>query len=222
MRTPPALSPRFRVAWIVFAASAVFLLGAVHARDNDAEDAKHNSAAAKAAPDVLEVVDCLADGGDMAKGAKAQAKVKVISRTHEFEAIMWQFTPRDKGGLGIGAKPAGRIPDGIEVKIIALANLKKPLKAEQFAAEQPDLQRMAETIRAVSFIAKGYGPKLEGRGWVLIWNLIRAVVWRLYCDDMESNSQSLLDAIKAGDSHEVQKASNRLLASCISCHNSWR
>ena len=220
MHTPTTLWPRFRLVWIVLPVLAVLLLGMVRARDDDVEDAKFRSDAAKARPGVLDVAGDLADGADAAKMEKARARAKEVRKLHPLDAVMWQLKLRDKGGLGVGATPGLLVPDGIEAKLIVLGGLRRPLTANQLKAEQADLQRMGEITRAVAVIARCYRPEVSGRGWVGLWSLICAVVWDVLSEDAEKNAQDFLDAVKSGDPKATQRASYYLSNSCTNCH-SW-
>src|SRR5579862_185700 len=87
--------------------------------DDDAADIKE---AGKASDALKKLIDSIENN----KGAKAvAAAAEELNKKTDLKHAMWAaFKPRDKGGMGVGAK--GMIkPDGIEAKIISMS--KKPM-----------------------------------------------------------------------------------------------
>jgi cytochrome c556 len=138
---------------------------------------------------------------------------KELVRLFDLPDVSLAFEPRDKGGLGVGPKPGARIPDGIEAQLQALANAPPP--APQLAAQAPDLQRMAEVVRAVAEATPNYGKEYAV-------NDAAAKAWSGFSEDMKQGSDDLIAAIKGKDVKGLPKALDKLNQSCKDCHAKFR
>ena len=195
------------VAAILLALGAFFLASA-HGRDDDDKEKAKKTEAAKEA--VLKLVGDL--GG---KDADVEKEAADVAAKHEIESVMNQFKPREKGGIGIGAKPGAIMPDAIELKLIALGNPKKLIPKADLTSQKADLQKMAETSLAVAEITPHYAPKKDEPG-----KLVKD--WLKFTEDMKKQSKDLVGAVKSGDPKKVQKASLTLNSSCNACHTMFR
>jgi cytochrome c556 len=195
------------VAAILLALGA-FFLAAAHGRDDDDKEKAKKTEAAKEA--VLKLVgDMSGTNGDVKKEAAD------IAAKHDIEFVMNQFKPREKGGLGVGAKPGAITPDAIELKLIALGNPKKMISKADLASQKADLQKMAETSLAIAEITPHYAPKKDEAGAPI-------KDWLKFSEDMKKQSKDLVGAVKSGDPKMVQKASLTLSSSCNACHTEFR
>jgi hypothetical protein len=119
------------------------------------------------------------------------------------------FKPRDKGGIGIGAKPDTVLPDSIELKIITLAK-RTPAPAE-LAQEAAEIARMAAITRAVAELTRHWGPKQKNDPHDL-------KLWALYTDDMKRGADQLRQAARSREPDAVNEAATFLYDACINCH----
>ena len=193
------------VAAVLLALGAMFLAVA-HGRDDDDKDKLKKTEAAKEA--VLKLVD------DLGKGTDVKKEAADVAAKHEIEAVMNQFKPRAKGGLGVGATAGAIMPDAIELKLIALGG-KKVLPKADLTSQQADLQKMAEVTLAIAEITPHYAPKKDETGKPI-------KDWLKFSADMQKQSKDLVTAIKSGDPKMVQKASLTLNSSCNACHTEFR
>jgi len=194
------------VAAILLALGAFFLATA-HGRDDDDKEKIKKTAAAKEA--VLKLV------GDLGKDADLKKEAAAVAAKHDIEYVMNQFKPRDKGGIGVGAKPGAILPDAIELKLIALGNPKKMISKADLASQQADLQKMAQTTLAIAETTPYYAPKKDEAGKPI-------KDWLKFSEDMKKQSKDLVGAVKSGDPKMVQKASLTLNSSCNACHTTFR
>ena len=191
----------------VLLALGAFFLATAHGRDDDDKEKIKKTAAAKEA--VLKLV------GDLGKDADLKKEAAAVAAKHDIEYVMNQFKPRDKGGIGVGAKPGAILPDAIELKLIALGNPKKMISKADLASQQADLQKMAQTTLAIAETTPYYAPKKDEAGKPI-------KDWLKFSEDMKKQSKDLVGAVKSGDPKMVQKASLTLNSSCNACHTTFR
>ena len=199
------MSRRLRTLFVLLPALAVCLPAPARGPSEEDEEALRLRRAEAARPDVLHLADSLdRDEDEIEKQAHA------IADKHDLGSLMWAFRPRDKGGVGVGAKP-----DAIETKLLALA--KKPPTAKELEEQRPDLVRMAKVTLAVGRVAplyaSQYAPPGAGRG---------KRDWRRCCDDLNAASQDLIDALGGGDPGAVRRAAGRVNETCNACHETYR
>ena len=193
-------------------ALGVFFLTVARARD-DAEEKAKIAAAQKAAPDVEGLADAAADADALKKKADA-----IIKKYDDLGPIMWQMKPRDKGGLGVGAKPGAYDPDAIELQLLQLGNPKKGITAKDLKNNNADYQRMVQVIRGIAEPTPSYADKYikAGAPGATKDNWIRM------SKDMQKGSDDLLGAIKSNDLKAVKKAMDNLNKNCNDCHTAFR
>src|SRR6516164_6728785 len=107
-------------------ALSVCLLTSAITRGDDDDDAADIKEAAKATDALKKLVEAIEAG----KEKDIPKLADELNKKTDLKHIMWSaYKPREKGGLGVGAKPGTIRPDGIEAKIISMS--KKPLPANQ-------------------------------------------------------------------------------------------
>jgi cytochrome c556 len=208
-----------RHAWMlpfaVILALGACCLTVARARD-DADDKAKVEAAKKAASDVEKLADAVAAGD--ADALKKQADA-VVKKYDDLGPIMWQMKPREKGGLGVGAKPGAIDPDASELQLIRMGGKKGP-NAADLKTNKADYQRMVEVVRGIAepAAAPSYGAKYAKPGD----KTATKEKWISLSKDMQKGSDDLIDAIKTGNPKKVQDAANRLNANCNDCHTIFR
>jgi hypothetical protein len=190
---------RWVVAGGVVSALAVWLLaaGAGSAADDDQV----------AREGVLKVAD-LIQKKDM-DTARKQAQT-IAQKINDPEPIMNTMSPREDGGLGVGAQPGAIKPDGIEKKLLEID--KTPLKDQQAAAEAGALQEMAFRIAAVATMAQSTCPVPAKQGKK------DPKDWKKWTEDMQKQALELADAAKGKKAAEINKAVKTLNNTCATCH----
>jgi hypothetical protein len=190
---------RWVVAGGVVSALAIWLLAASTGSAADDDQAAREG--------VLKVAD-LIQKKDM-DTAKKQAEA-IAKKINDPEPIMNTMSPREDGGLGIGAKPGAIKPDGIEKKLLEID--KTPLKDPQAATEADALQEMAYRIAAVAAMAQNACPVPAKQG------AKDPKDWKRWTDDMQKQALDLADATKTKKAAEVNKAVKKLNDTCTACH----
>jgi cytochrome c556 len=197
----------------VTAALGVCFLAAASGRDDDPEKVKQEKMkkAAVVREPVLKLADAVTGKEDDAKKLAAE-----IAGKYDIEFVMWQFKPREDGGLGVSPDPNAPRPDNsVELKIIALSSTKTPVTAKALAAQKKDLVRMMHVTAAIALVAPNYAPKKdEPDKKIADWLKLSAA--------MKKGSQDLLDAINAENPESVQKTALRLSSTCDECHTKFR
>ena len=196
----------------VLAALGLCVLAVGRGRGDDADDAKKMADAQKAAPDVLKVVDAVEKG---MKDEDLQKLGDSVAKKYGITPIMWQMKPRDKGGVGVGAKPGAVAQDSIELELLQLGNIKKPISPADLKAQKADLVKMAQTSIAIARMTPNFASD-EGRKGQEIKD------WNKFAEDQRKGSQDLIDAINGGDPKKVADVANRLNGTCNDCHTKFR
>jgi hypothetical protein len=163
-----------------------------------------------ARPDVLRLADSLDRDED-----EIERQAQAVAEKHDLGSVMGVFKPRDKGGVGVGAKPDTILPDGIELKLLLLG--KEPLTPKALEAQRDDLIHAAKVALAVSRAAPLYASQYTGHG-----TLRAKRDWVLYCKDMNSAAQDWIDAMNRDDFKALKKAGADLNRSCNDCHGDFR
>jgi len=169
-----------------------------------------NPAQAAARKDILDVAKAVEDG----KTDKAiQAKVKAIKvKGTDLEDLMRVYKPRQKAGLGFGAKPAA--DSGIEMKIIELQRNARGPAAAALKRDSEDLVKMAYVTLAMAEITRPYFVKpRNGKG---------NKDWQKWLDDQRQASIDLIAAVKAQNAKAVAQAAKKMVDSCTECHAAFR
>jgi hypothetical protein len=190
----------FRLTAGAALAAAVVLLSGPARADDDEKEIKQAAEAVKKLAGNL-------DAGDVTQQAAA------VARANDIEYVMHQFKPRNKGGLGVGAKaaPPG-VKDGIELAINDIG--KNGIAAETLKNNKEDLLQMTRVARAVAEVNSHYPPTNKAGA--------RKENWKVYTDEMKAGSKDLADAIQGGSPDKVRAAANKLAATCDRCHTEFR
>src|SRR5438445_4293275 len=116
-----------------------------------------NSGAADDKADVRQAVQKIADVIEKGDAEQVKTLAGDTAKEYELEAVMYLMKKREakgkaKGYFGVGKKPGGIEPDGIEAKI---QNLSKAAKSQkQTDKESEALAEMSYRIAAIAEIAK--------------------------------------------------------------------
>jgi soluble cytochrome b562 len=158
---------------------------------------------------VEKITETVAKGDmDAAKKQAAEAAKKT-----EIADFMELFKLRAKGGLGVGPAAGAITPDGVEAQVMALA--KKAPAGGALAKQAPDLEKMANTIYAVSLVTEAHTPKKAPAGKNI-------QTWKDAVKDMQESSQELAKAAKANNAAGIKAAATKLNAACNNCHVDFR
>ncbi len=199
-----------KLAFVLFAAAlAGLFLASARGRDDDDEKIEKEKRM-KAAAAQVDVLKLLANLGGKEDDVKKQAKD--VAAKHELPAVMAQFKPRDKGGVGVG-QPGAFPFDSVELELLFISQ--KGLTANQLATQKADLRKMADVTLAVSYATPSYAPKVDEDGKPI-------KDWMRLSGDMNRQSKDLVAAIKGGNPMTVQSAARALNNTCESCHSEFR
>ena len=158
----------------------------------------------------------IADAYKKGDAASAQAQVAALAKkAAKLEDVKNAFKLRDKGGLGVGTTPGKIVPDGIELKLLALAEvLWQPLvNGEQADALEQMAFRIAVVVGAFTALkpqTKVGSPKATPQNWA-IW-----------AHDMRAGAVDLIMAARKKDAQAIQAAAVKLNASCTTCHDAFK
>jgi hypothetical protein len=135
----------------------------------------------------------------------------------EIEAVMNLMGKRiaasGKGGLGVGKKPGGILPDGIELKIIDLA--KKALPPARLDKESEALVELGYRVAAIAEVAKAKPPEKDEAGKT-------KKDWLEFADGMRKAADGFIEAAKEKKGPAIKAAASKLNASCTNCHSKFR
>jgi hypothetical protein len=126
------------------------------------------------------------------------------------------FKPRNKGGVGVGAKaPPGDVKDSVELAIIDMATRRNNPGPTVLDKNNADMIKLVEFTQAIAEINHYYKPTTAKPKK-------NPADWQRLNDDMKASSKELLDAVKAKDQKKVTEAAKKLNASCTECHSIFR
>jgi hypothetical protein len=143
-------------------------------------------------------------------GAK---KLAESLKDEDLEDVMHLFKPRKDKGLGIGDKAGAIKPDGIELKVIALAQNAPPKKELDDASE--DLAKAAYVAAAIAEVALTKTPEKKEKDK-------DPKDWKNWAEGMRQGALDLASAAKAKNPADVQKAAEKMDSNCKSCHKVFR
>jgi len=157
---------------------------------------------------VLKIADALEKSD--AAGAK---KLAESLKDEDLEDVMHLMKPRKDKGLGIGAKAGIVKPDGIELKVIALAMNEPPKKELEESAG--DLAKAAYVAAAIAEVALVKTPEKKEKDK-------DPKDWKSWAEGMHQGALELADAAKAKKPADVKKAAEKMDNNCKSCHKVFR
>lgn len=162
--------------------------------------------------DVKGTVLKIADAFEKSDAAGAK-KLAESLKDEDLEDVMHLFKPRKDKGLGIGAKAGAVKPDGIELKVIALAMAAPPQK--ELDESSGDLAKAAYVAAAIAEVALTKIPEKKEKDK-------DPKDWKTWAEDLRQGALELADASKAKKPALVQKAAEKMDSSCKSCHKVFR
>jgi hypothetical protein len=166
------------------------------------------SATAEVKDTVLKIADALEKSD--AAGAK---KLAESLKDEDLEDVMHLMKPRKDKGLGIGGKAGAVKPDGIELKVIALAMNEPPKK--ELEESGPDLAHAAYVAAAIAEVALVKTPEKKEKEK-------DPKDWKTWAEGMRQGALELADAAKAKKPGDVKKAAEKMDNNCKSCHKVFR
>jgi cytochrome c556 len=197
---------RVPVAALLLALSFA-LSGAARSPDDEEDEALKKAVAAAQGP-VLKLAQST-DAKDFDKMAQQ------LTKDHKMAAVMRQFKPRIRGGIGIGEVPGAITPDNIELKIIKWSE-KAPTKME-LTKFNGDFVKMGQVVRAIAEATPYWAPteKKPGKD---------PKDWMKYSETMKKSADDLIAALreKEPDPKKIQTIVTKLHSSCTDCHGKFR
>jgi hypothetical protein len=156
-------------------------------------------------------------------GAKKLAEE--IAKKDANEDVMALFAPRTKAdgkigrGLGVGDKPGAIKPDGIERKLMGLAEKDNLPPAKQLDDESQALTAMGYHMAALAMIAHASEPSDKDKKDVF---KKRKKDWLTWADELRDASLQFAAAAKDKKASELHKAAAKADGACTKCHNVFR
>ncbi|MBL8799676.1 MAG: cytochrome c [Planctomycetia bacterium] len=157
-------------------------------------------------------ISAAVDKGDLEGAKKLAAET---AKNSEWDEVMHLFVLRShkKPGLGVGDKAGAITPDGIEKKLMKLAE--NPLSDKDLGAESAALVKMGNDMVALTLVTLAKPPeKDDGKKKKKDW-----VAWS---EEMLKASQEFTAAAKAKKAADLQKAAVKADKSCGKCHDVFR
>jgi cytochrome c556 len=213
--------------WLVaLAATLVLGIGLLVAVDNGAaadkdKETPEEKAARKEAQDaVAQLADMIGDPkkADDIKKMAADLAEKMKKEDIGIQAVgpvMSGLKLRDKGGLGVGAKPGVYSPDGIEAQIMALA--KKKLTAADVKSKAHDIAQLAKITAAIGEVADLHAPTMKKAGK-------DPKDWKKWSTEMRDDALHLAEIANGAnpDPGKIKEAATKLNGTCTDCHEKFR
>lgn len=171
------------------------------------------STAADADKDLQEAVLKISGALEKKEAAEAKKQASALAKKTDMEAVMHLFTPRTKGGLGIGPKPDEVKPDGIEKKLQDL--IKNPPAGAQLAGEAAALQRMGVDMAAICEVVTALVPDKGDAAK-------KKKEWLAMTAELREAGLELAAAAKDKKVGPLFQAARKAHASCEKCHEVFR
>jgi len=162
---------------------------------------------------VLKIAAAIEKGNSAAAQAEAKALAKSLKDFDEIEDVMSVFKLREKNGIGVGTKPNAIIPDGIELKLLAIGRDAPGQATVNKEAEA--LEKMSYVIAAVAEVAIARPPDKDD-GKKKKKDFIR------WAKQMREAAPGLAAAAKSKSPAEIQKAAAKINNVCTSCHTTFK
>src|SRR5207247_5151892 len=129
------------------------------------------------------------------------AKEVAKNAAGDVETVMSAFKLRSKKGIGVGTKPGVSVPDGIELKINAIA--RDGVNAAALKREGDALVRAGHVTAAIGQIAHAMPPEADtGKK--------KKADWLEWSSGMVKSAEEFSAAAKAGDGPGLKKAAGKL------------
>jgi hypothetical protein len=153
-------------------------------------------------------INALADKLEKGDTAAAKKAAKEMIK-EDLEDVMHTLKLRKQKGIGVGKNKDEIQPDGIELKINAIA--RDGITVALLNKEGPALVRAGYVTGAVAEVALAKTPdKDDGKK--------KKADWIEWATGMAKASQEFSAAAKAADAPALKKAANKLKTQCDSCH----
>lgn len=191
----------------VWVASVVLLAVGTWCLDSGSGSAAQGSKLADA-------IQKLADKAAKSDAASTRNEAEALAKTVQLESVMYLFELRTKEGLGVGSKPGAIMPDGIEMKIMALA--KKPLSPQELEAEAEGLTQAGYVVAVTAQVAQHKCPVPVKMGEK------DPKQWQEWTEQLHKAALELAAAAKAKQPMELQTAAAKVNSSCNNCHGVFR
>jgi len=162
---------------------------------------------------VLKIAAAIEKGNSAAAQAEAKALAKSLKDFDEIEDVMSVFKLREKNGIGVGTKPNAIVPDGVELKLLAIARDAPGQATVNKEAEA--LEKMSYVIAAVAEVAIARPPDKDD-GKKKKKDFIR------WAKQMREAAPGLAAAAKSKSPAEIQKAAAKINSVCTSCHMTFK
>jgi hypothetical protein len=162
---------------------------------------------------VLKIAAAIEKGDKAGATAAAKALANSLKDFDEIEDVMAVFKLREKHGIGVGTKPNAIVPDGIELKLLAIGRDAPGQAAVNKEAEA--LEKMAYVIAAVAEVAIAK-PPAKDEGKKKKKDFIR------WAKDMREAAPGLAVAAKSKSPAEIQKAAAKINSACTNCHSVFK
>jgi len=158
-------------------------------------------------------IDKIAAAFEKSDAAGAKKMAGDVAKKIMLDDLMHCFKPRDKKGLGVGAKAGAVKPDGIEKKLLEMA--KKTLKEDQLTTESEALVHMGYHTAALAEIMVAKTPdKDDGKKKKKDW-----VAWS---DELRNASLQFAVAAKDKKGPALKTAAAKMDGACSKCHDVFR
>jgi hypothetical protein len=150
------------------------------------------------------IADMLAKG-DTAGAKKAAGDLKKL----DYETVMHAFKPRSKGGIGVGPKGSGITPDGIELKINAIA---------RDGITGPAMKKEGDALVRVGYVTEAMAQFAVAKPWDAPMGKKTPAAWNEWADKMVTASAEFTKAAKGGSAADLKKAASNIKNTCDGCH----
>ncbi len=174
----------------------------------------HGRGTAADGKQLAEAIQKLAETAAKPDAAAAKKDAERLAKTVELDSLMYLFKLRTKDGLGVGVKPGAITPDGIEMKLLALA--KRPLAPKDLEAQSEGLVQAGHATAALALVAQHKCPITRKMGDK------DPKKWQEWTDEMHKAALELSGAAKAKKPAELKTAAAKLNSTCNNCHSVFR
>jgi hypothetical protein len=162
---------------------------------------------------VQKIADAIKKDDKEAAKKLAAAAVKDKALVGPINDIMRLFKPRNKGGLGVGAKPlANPAKDGIEV---VLRELRKEVTAASL--------KQADALETTGYWIAALAELSLAKGWAENVTATRTPkAWAEHSEEMRSLGVAFAKAAASKKALDIKGAADKLNMNCNRCHSTFK
>jgi hypothetical protein len=161
----------------------------------------------------VETVDKIAAAFQKKDGPGGKKLAAEWAKKVETKDLMSLFKPRDKKGLGVGAKAGEIKPDCIETKLRELATF--PMEEKQVAMEADALRTMAfRSVALAEVIAAKCPDKDNGKK--------KRKDWLEWTEELRLAALEMATAAKDKSAGTINNAAVKMEKACQKCHEAFR